>query len=197
VTEESDQFWSQVDDKDRNIIQNITYNIQDSAISGNLNGVTNPDAPPQQDQPPEQMNINQELSQPQYDNNQQGMPTQTSSSQQYYNTQQQVMPSQIHGQPSTIQITQGIAVGHFPQTSAVTAVVLAVLSFALCGIVTAIPAVIMARKALDITDQIPNHPDAGTAKAAFILGWVNIGLFIVGILFWIAFIGLGLAFNWY
>ena len=110
---------------------------------------------------------------------------------------QQAAYTQIDGQPSVIQITQGYTPGFFPQTSAVTAVVLAVLSFALCGIVTAIPAVIMARKALDITDQIPNHPDAGTAKAAFILGWVNIGLFIVGILFWFAIIILGIAFEWY
>ena len=112
-------------------------------------------------------------------------------------TGQQPVYTQIDGQPSVIQITQGYTPGFFPQTSAVTAVVLAVLSFALCGIITAIPAVIMARKALDVTDQIPNHPDAGTAKAAFILGWVNIGLFIVGILFWIAFLILGIAFEWY
>ena len=67
----------------------------------------------------------------------------------------------------------------------------------MCGLFTAIPAVIMARKALDITDNVPNHPDAGTAKAAFILGWVNIGLFILGILFWLAFFALGLSFGWY
>ncbi len=112
-------------------------------------------------------------------------------------TGQQAVYTQIDGQPSVIQITQGYTPGLFPQTSAVTAVVLAALSFAMCGIFTAIPAVIMARKALDITDQIPNHPDAGTAKAAFILGWVNIGLFIVGILFWAFFIGLGVTFGWY
>ena len=112
-------------------------------------------------------------------------------------TGQQIVYTQIDGQPSVIPITQGYTPGIFPQTSAVTAVVLAVLSFALCGIVTAIPAVIMARKALDITDTVPNHPDAGTAKAAFILGWVNIGMFIVGIVFWALFIGLGLAFGWY
>ncbi len=112
-------------------------------------------------------------------------------------TGQQPVYTQIDGQPSVIQITQGYTSGLFPQTSAVTAIVLAALSFAMCGIFTAIPAVIVARKALDITDQIPNHPDAGTAKAAFILGWVNIGLFIAGFLFWVFFIGLGVAFGWY
>lgn len=195
VTEENDQFWSQVDNKDRNIIQNITYNIQDSAISGDLNGTTKPDVTTQQDPPPAQMNINQELSQPEYHNNQQGMPTQTTSSQQYYNNQQQFMPTQIHGQPSTIPITQGIAVGHYPQTSAVTAIVLAALSYVMCGIITAIPAVIVAKGALEITDKNPNHPDAGTAKAALILGWINIGLFAVGIFFWIVLLIVSLSFG--
>ena len=194
MTNGNDDFWSQADAKEANIIQNITYNIQDSAISGDLNGSAKPDVTTQQ-APPEQININQELSQPQYHNNQQGMPTQNSPSQQYYNNQQQAMPSQIHGQPSTIPISQGIAVGYYPQTSAVTAIVLAALSYVMCGIITAIPAVIVAKGALEITDQNPNHPDAGTAKAAFILGWINIGLFAVGLFFWMIIIILSVAFG--
>ena len=194
MTNGNDDFWSQADAKEANIIQNITYNIQDSAISGDLNGSAKPDVTTQQT-PPEQININQELSQPQYHNNQQGMPTQNSPSQQYYNNQQQAMPSQIHGQPSTIPISQGIAVGYYPQTSAVTAIVLAALSYVMCGIITAIPAVIVAKGALEITDQNPNHPDAGTAKAAFILGWINIGLFAVGLFFWMIVIVLSVAFG--
>jgi magnesium-transporting ATPase (P-type) len=65
----------------------------------------------------------------------------------------------------------------------------------MCGIFTAIPAVIVAKGALEITDQNPNHPDAGTAKAALILGWINIGLFAVGIFFWIAFLMLAVSFG--
>jgi len=195
MTDENDDFWSQTEGKGQNIIQNITYNIQDSAISGDLNGAAKPDVETQQSPPPAQMNINQELSQPQYDNNQQGMPTQSSPTQQYYSNQQQGMPNQIHGQPSTIPISQGFAVGYYPQTSAVTAIVLAALSYVMCGIITAIPAVIVAKGALEITDQNPNHPDAGTAKAALILGWINIGLFAVGIFFWIAFLMLAVAFG--
>jgi hypothetical protein len=195
MTDENDTFWSQTEGKGQNIIQNITYNIQDSAISGDLNVAANPDIETQQSPPPAQMNINQELSQPQYDNNQQGMPTQSSPTQQYYSNQQQGMPNQIHGQPSTIPISQGFAVGYYPQTSAVTAIVLAALSYVMCGIITAIPAVIVAKGALEITDQNPNHPDAGTAKAALILGWINIGLFAVGIFFWIAFLMLAVAFG--
>lgn len=195
MTDENDTFWSETEGKGQNIIQNITYNIQDSAISGDLNGAAKPDVETQQSPPPAQMNINQELSQPQYDNNQQGMPTQSSPTQQYYSNQQQGMPNQIHGQPSTIPISQGFAVGYYPQTSAVTAIVLAALSYVMCGIITAIPAVIVAKGALEITDQNPNHPDAGTAKAALILGWINIGLFAVGIFFWIAFLMLAVAFG--
>jgi hypothetical protein len=195
MTDENDTFWSQTEGKGQNIIQNITYNIQDSAISGDLNVAANPDIETQQNPPPAQININQELSQPQYDNNQQGMPTQSSPTQQYYSNQQQGMPNQIHGQPSTIPISQGFAVGYYPQTSAVTAIVLAALSYVMCGIITAIPAVIVAKGALEITDQNPNHPDAGTAKAALILGWINIGLFAVGIFFWIAFLMLAVSFG--
>jgi hypothetical protein len=195
MTDENDTFWSQTEGKGQNIIQNITYNIQDSAISGDLNVAANPDIETQQNPPTAQININQELSQPQYDNNQQGMPTQSSPTQQYYSNQQQGMPNQIHGQPSTIPISQGFAVGYYPQTSAVTAIVLAALSYVMCGIITAIPAVIVAKGALEITDQNPNHPDAGTAKAALILGWINIGLFAVGIFFWIAFLMLAVSFG--
>ena len=195
MTDENDTFWSQTEGKGQNIIQNITYNIQDSAISGDLNGAAKPDVETQQSPPPAQMNINQEPSQPQYDNNQQGMPTQSSPTQQYYSNQQQGMPNQIHGQPSTIHISQGIAVGYYPQTSAVTAIVLAALSYVMCGIITAIPAVIVAKGALEITDQNTNNPDAGTAKAALILGWINIGLFAVGAFFWVVFIMLAVAFG--
>jgi len=92
--------------------------------------------------------------------------------------------NQIYGEPSSIPITQGYSAGFFPETSAILAVVLAALSYACFGILTAIPAVIIAKKAMDVTDNFPNHPDAGTAKAAYILGWVNIGLFVAGALFW-------------
>ncbi len=90
-----------------------------------------------------------------------------------------VMPT-IQGQPSTIPITQGIYSGAIPQTSAITAIILAVLSFTVCGVFAAIPAVIMSKQALQITDNFPNHPDAGMAKAAFIIGWINIALSIIG-----------------
>ena len=77
----------------------------------------------------------------------------------------------------------------FPPTSAVVALVLACLAFIGCGIFTAIPAVIMAHRALEITKSMPNHPDHGTAQAANIVGWINIAIFALGLLLWVVVFG--------
>ena len=146
-----------------------------------------------QQAPPTQYNLNQQVSEPQYANNQQGMPTQIPPTQPNYN--QQGMPNQIHGQPSNIPLNQGISSTYYPETSAMTAIILSALSFAMCGIFLSIPGVIMARKALDVTDQMPNHPDAGTAKAAFVLGWINIGVSALGIVLLIFFTMVSVAFS--
>ena len=70
----------------------------------------------------------------------------------------------------------------FPPTSAVAALILACLSFVLCGLFMSIPALIMAGQALQITKNMPGHPDHGTAQAAQIVAWVNIGLTILGVI---------------
>ena len=74
-----------------------------------------------------------------------------------------------------------------PSTNAVAALVLSILGivgslFYGVGIFFAIPGLILANGALAITNQVPNHPDAGVAKAAKICAWVAIGLFIAVIL---------------
>jgi hypothetical protein len=69
-----------------------------------------------------------------------------------------------------------------PATSATTALVLSILSVFCGGICLAIPALIVANSALNITNQFPGHQDAGTAKAAQVISWVVIvltGLFII------------------
>ena len=71
--------------------------------------------------------------------------------------------------------------GGFPQTSAQTALILSVVSLFLTltfgiGICLAIPALVVANGALAITNQIPGHPDSGTAKSAMIISWIVIGL---------------------
>ena len=71
-----------------------------------------------------------------------------------------------------------------PATSAVAALVLAILSWVCGGLCFSIPAVIMATSALSVTNQYPGHPDAGTAKAAQITAWINIGVSIAVLLFY-------------
>jgi len=75
--------------------------------------------------------------------------------------------------------------GQYPQTQAVVALVLSVVGLMMCGFSTAIPGVIMANTALGTTKQYPGHPDQGLAKAAQIVGWITIGLWIVIIGFYL------------
>jgi len=67
----------------------------------------------------------------------------------------------------------------WPQTNATLALILACVSIAAGGVCLAIPAIIIAKGALQITDQFPGHPDAGNAKAAHLIGWIISGLYIV------------------
>ena len=87
-------------------------------------------------------------------------------------------PQQIfvqgHGGPGMI----------MPTTNAVLALVLGILGIVACSICTALPALILANGALATTSQYPGHPDQGLAKAAQIVAWIGIGLFILLILFY-------------
>ena len=74
-------------------------------------------------------------------------------------------------------------VGQYPQTQATIALVLSIVGLMGFSCCTAIPGVIMANSALEITKQNPGHPDQGLANAAKIIGWISIGLTI-------AFVGL-------
>ena len=75
--------------------------------------------------------------------------------------------------------------GQYPQTQAVVALVLSVVGLMMCGLCTAVPGVIMANTALGTTKQYPGHPDQGLAKAAQIVGWITIGLWILLIGFYL------------
>ena len=74
-------------------------------------------------------------------------------------------------------------VGQYPSTNATVALVLSIVGLMGFSCCTAIPGVIMANSALEITKQNPGHPDQGLANAAKIIGWISIGLTI-------AFVGL-------
>ena len=98
----------------------------------------------------------------------------------------------VTGQPTEYVVASGnpMMVGGFPQTNALVALILACLSFVTCGCFMSIPALIVAQGALRITESVPGHPDQGSAKAAQVVAWVNIGLSIVGVLLYVVVIGL-------
>ncbi|MDA8673628.1 hypothetical protein N9L65_03680 [Candidatus Poseidoniales archaeon] len=71
-----------------------------------------------------------------------------------------------------------------PETNATLALVLSILGLVGSfiygfGICLAIPSLILANGALAITNQYPNHPDAGSAKAAKVISWIAIIFFVV------------------
>ena len=101
-----------------------------------------------------------------------------------YTPQQPVMT----GSPLAVGMGNPVAGMYFPTTNALVALILACASFVFGGICLSIPAVILAARALEITGSMPNHPDHGTAKAAQIVGWINIGLSVlVFVLLMVAF----------
>ena len=71
-----------------------------------------------------------------------------------------------------------------PTTNAVLALVLSILGILMCSICTALPGLIVANGALATTNQYPGHPDQGMAKAAQIISWIGIGLFVLVVLFY-------------
>ena len=89
-------------------------------------------------------------------------------------------PQQIYVQGGQIGGPGGI----FPTTNAVLALVLSILGIVICSICTAIPGLIVANGALATTNQYPGHPDQGMAKAAQIISWIGIGLFVLVVLFY-------------
>ncbi len=93
----------------------------------------------------------------------------------------------VNEQPQAHQPVVGMEVPNvgMPATSALTALVLAILSLFCGGIFLAIPGLIVANGALAITNQYPNHPDAGSAKAAQVLSWIVIGIYTTIILYFV------------
>ena len=106
--------------------------------------------------------------------------------------------SVIQGQTTPFMVNANSSMGQYTQTNATLAVVLSAIGAVLLigsgggGICCSIPAIILANGALTITNSQPGHPDAGTAKAAQIIGWIVTGvtiLFILGFLLIIGGIG--------
>ena len=98
-------------------------------------------------------------------------------------------PEQIY-----VQASQPGLGGMPPATNATVALVLSIVGLVMCGLCTAIPGLILANGALANTNQYPNHPDAGVAKAAQVVGWVTIVIWVLIIVVYVAIFGfIGLA----
>ena len=93
------------------------------------------------------------------------------------NVSEGVAPEQIY-----VQAGQHGPAGVMPQTNAVVALVLSILGLVMCTVCTAVPGLILANGALATANQYPGHPDIGMAKAAQVVAWIAIALFIVIIL---------------
>ena len=121
--------------------------------------------------------------------------------------QQINIPSQT-GQPQMAQpMMQGVAqpmgqpmmvVGGYPPTSATLALVFSIIGLISSfiygfGICFAIPAFIIAGNALNITNQFPGHPDAGSAKIAKIISLITIVLTVLVI---VLVVGAGILYVW-
>jgi hypothetical protein len=112
--------------------------------------------------------------------------------------QQQAAPQQqqvIVGQPAQYTVGAGnpmVGAMAYPATSATMALVMSILSIMCCGLF-AIPGLIIANGALDITKQIPGHPDASMAKIAQIISIVGLILTALVVVFYGGMIALSIG----
>ena len=104
---------------------------------------------------------------------------------------QPVMGQPMMGQPMMVG-------GGYPPTSATLALVFSIIGLISSfiygfGICFAIPAFIIAGNALNITNQFPGHPDAGSAKTAKIISLITIVLTVLVI---VLVVGAGILYVW-
>ena len=74
--------------------------------------------------------------------------------------------------PTTILIEQNSS-GFYQQTNATLALVLAILGITCGTLFLTVPALIIAAKTREVTDKVAFHPDAETAKVAYIVALVG------------------------
>ena len=96
-------------------------------------------------------------------------------------------------QPQYVVQNPMVGVGIAPQTNAVLALILACLSWVTCGICMSLPALLIANSALNITNQVPGHPDQGNANAAYWVALINIIVSILVVFLYIVIIALAVA----
>ena len=78
-------------------------------------------------------------------------------------------------------VSNPAAVGQYPPTQAIAALILGILGLMGFSCCTAIPGLILAKSAMEVAEQHPGHPDAGMAKAANVISWVSI-ILTIGVL---------------
>jgi hypothetical protein len=77
----------------------------------------------------------------------------------------------------------------YPPTApsgATTALVLGILSLIFCPVLLSIPAIVIGRRAMAEAEALPGQPGRGAAQTGMVLGWVTLGLAVVGLLLVIA-----------
>ncbi len=89
-------------------------------------------------------------------------------------------------------ITLAVPAGMVPRTNAEIALVLSISGLMLFSVCTAIPGLLLANGALATTRKFPNHPEHGVARAAQIIAWISIALFVLTLLLIMALIILGM-----
>ncbi len=109
------------------------------------------------------------------------------------NSQSQVTPNPEGAEVLYVQgVSNPAAVGQFPATQALAALICSVLGVTVCCLLPPV-GLLLANSALEVTNQHPGHPDHGLAKAAQIVGWIGIVLLILSVIFMIIyFVFLGL-----
>ena len=90
-------------------------------------------------------------------------------------------------------VSNPTAVGQYPPTQAIAALILGILGLLGFSCCTAIPGLILAKSAMEVAEQHPGHPDAGMAKAANVISWVSIILTIAVLLLYAVIIVLAIA----
>ena len=90
--------------------------------------------------------------------------------------------------PTTILIEQN-SNGFYQQTNATLALVLAILGITCGTLFLTVPALIIAAKTREVTDKVAFHPDAETAKVAYIVALVGTIIHAFLAIFGFAFVG--------
>ncbi len=81
--------------------------------------------------------------------------------------------------------------GRRTEGSAIAALVMGILGIVGCPLILSIPAIIVGNQARQRIREDPTLEGDGMARAGVILGWIGIGIFVVGAVFALLFLVIG------